>query len=107
MAHQCNRLIAKQVIIDNELSKWARTVMNINRVLKSARLLRALTGLNRKAFDELLVPFAAAINEAKYSSNKSRKRSPGGGRKAQLLHLEDKLLGATRFCEVGRKRCDR
>lgn len=66
--------------------------MNINRVLKSDRLLRALTGLNRKAFDELLVPFAVAINEAKYSSKKARRRAPGGGRKAELLHLEDKLF---------------
>ena len=33
-------------------------MLDINRVLKEDRLLRALTGLNRKAFDELLEAFS-------------------------------------------------
>ncbi len=37
-------------------------MLNINRVLKEDRLLRALTGLNRKAFDELLQAFSALLD---------------------------------------------
>jgi hypothetical protein len=65
-------------------------MLNIHRALNKDRLLRALTGLNRKAFDELLVPFAAAWQEAK--SAKPRQRAPGGGKKARLLSVEEKLF---------------
>ena len=37
-------------------------MLDINRVLKEDRLLRALTGLNRKAFDELLQAFCVQLN---------------------------------------------
>ena len=36
-------------------------MLDINRVLKEDRLLRALTGLNRKAFDELLEAFCVQL----------------------------------------------
>lgn len=57
-----------------------RKMLNINRVLKKDRLLRAFTGLNRKAFDELLQAFENLINkEARSDRQKPRKRSVGGG----------------------------
>ncbi len=37
-------------------------MLDINRVLKEDRLLRALTGLNRKAFDELLEAFCVQLD---------------------------------------------
>ena len=59
---------------------------DINRVLKEDRLLRALTWLNRKAFDELLQTFYAQLElEALANSQKPRLRNLGGGRKARLL----------------------
>lgn len=68
-------------------------MLNINRVLKEDRLLRAFTGLNRKAFDELSQGFENVINqEAIAKSQQPRKRSVGGGRKPRLQRVEDKLF---------------
>jgi hypothetical protein len=55
-------------------------MLNIHRALNNDRLMRALTGLNRKAFDELLVAFAVALHAEKLA--KPRQRAPGGGKKA-------------------------
>ncbi|MEA5623631.1 hypothetical protein [Nostoc sp. UHCC 0251] len=55
-------------------------MLDINRVLKEDRLLRAFSGLNRKAFDELSVALEIVLNvEAIANSQKPRKRSVGGG----------------------------
>lgn len=68
-------------------------MLDINRVLKEDRLLRALTGLNRKAFDELLEAFCVQLNsEAIATMQKHRIRAIGGGRKARLLEPKDKLF---------------
>ena len=68
-------------------------MLNINRVLKEDRLLRAFTGLNRKAFDELSQAFANVIKqEARSDRQKPQKRSVGGGRKPRLQRVEDKLF---------------
>ena len=68
-------------------------MLDINRVLKEDRLLRALTGLNRKAFDELSQGFEIVLNqEAIAKKQKPRKRCVGGGRKARLQRVEDKLF---------------
>ena len=68
-------------------------MLDINRVLKEDRLLRALTGLNRKAFDELLQAFCVQLElEAIANSQKPRLRNLGGGRKARLLQAKDKLF---------------
>ncbi len=37
-------------------------MLDINRVLKEDRLLRAFTGLNRQAFDELSIAFEIVLN---------------------------------------------
>lgn len=59
-----------------------------------SRLLQSLTGLNTTEFEALLPSFSAAWDtfvEDTFESKK-RKRAIGGGRKAELSVLEDKLL---------------
>jgi hypothetical protein len=67
-------------------------VLNIQRALENDRRLRALTGLNRKAFDELCVVFGAVYQESLQCDPKPRKRARGGGRKARLRSMEAKLF---------------
>ena len=67
-------------------------MLNIHRVLENDRLLRALTGLNRKAFDELCAVFGAVYQEVLQSDPKPRKRARGGGRKARLGSMASKLF---------------
>ncbi|NES64408.1 MAG: transposase family protein, partial [Okeania sp. SIO2D1] len=76
-------------------------MLDINRVLKEDRLLRALTGLNLKAFNELLPAFSVQLNSeairltprsANATTQKPRLRARGGGRKARLLQAKDQLF---------------
>jgi hypothetical protein len=67
-------------------------MLNINRALENDRLLRALTGLNRKAFDESCEVFEVVYQESIESDTKPRKRARGGGRKARLRTIESKLF---------------
>lgn len=57
---------------------------------RAHHLMRALTGLHRKAFDELLVAFTASLQAARLA--KPRQRAPGGGKKAQLSGDQEKLF---------------
>ncbi|WP_414572341.1 transposase family protein [Nostoc sp. CCY 9925] len=65
-------------------------MLNIEGALKQDRLLRALTRLNRKAFDALLPSFSSIYFETQQI--KPRQRALGGGRKARLLTTQDKLF---------------
>ncbi|MGD1700224.1 transposase family protein [Dapis sp. BLCC M229] len=65
-------------------------MLNIERALKQDRLLRALTRLNRKAFQSLLLAFIQAYEQT--LRDQPRQRSVGGGRKARLRTFEDKLF---------------
>lgn len=65
-------------------------MLDIQRVLNQDRLLRALTGLNRKAFDALLPTFSLLYEQARHTQ--PRQRAVGGGRKARLLSPQDKLF---------------
>jgi hypothetical protein len=65
-------------------------MLNIERALKQDRLLRALTGLNRKAFDDLLSTFNAVYEQSLLQQ--PRQRAMGGGRKARLHKAQDKLF---------------
>lgn len=65
-------------------------MLNIERALKQNRLLRALTGLNRKAFDALLPTFNAVYEQDLLKQQ--RQRAVGGGRKARLRNPQDKLF---------------
>lgn len=67
-------------------------MLNIQRALENDRLLRALTGLNRKAFDELCDVFGAVYQETLECESKPRQRARGGGRKARLQNMEAKLF---------------
>lgn len=67
-------------------------MLNINRALENDRLRRALTGLNRKAFDQLCEVFEVVYQESIESDTKPRKRARGGGRKARLRTIESKLF---------------
>ena len=64
--------------------------MSIQRVLKQDRLVRALTGLNQKAFDQLLVAFSPVYEQSR--KTQPRQRAVGGGRKARLLGTQEKLF---------------
>jgi hypothetical protein len=55
-------------------------VLDIERVLNQDRLLRALTGLNRKAFDALSAGFSSLYEQSRQAQ--SRQPAVGGGRKA-------------------------
>jgi hypothetical protein len=65
-------------------------MLDIERVLKQERLLRALTGLNRKALEALLVAFSPLYEQARQTQ--PRQRAVGGGRLARLLGTQEKLF---------------
>ncbi len=65
-------------------------MVNIERALKQDRLLRALTGLNRKAFDALLPTFSTVYEQSLLQQ--PRRRAMGGGRKARLRNEQEKLF---------------
>ena len=67
-------------------------MLNIERALENDRLLRSMTGLNRKAFDQLCEVFEVAYQEELERETKPRKRARGGGRKARLSSIESKLF---------------
>lgn len=56
-------------------------MLHIQRVLNQDRLLRALTGLNRKAFDALLATFSPVYEQTRQAQ--LRQREISGGRKAR------------------------
>lgn len=62
---------------------------DIQRALNQDRLLRALTGLNRKAFDALLETFTQVYEETRQTQARQR---AVGGRKARLLSSQAKLF---------------
>lgn len=67
-------------------------MLNIERALETERLLRALTGLNRKAFDELCEVFDAVYQTQHQIERAQRQRGIGGGRKARLATAQTKLF---------------
>jgi hypothetical protein len=67
-------------------------MLNITRALNNDRILRALTGLNRKAFDELCVVFGTVYEESLNKASAPRKRARGGGRKARLQSTQAKVF---------------
>ena len=66
-------------------------MLDINRILKSNRQMRASTGMNIIEF-ELLVPRIDDSISLKILSKKVRKRKAGGGRKGVLNSMELKLF---------------
>ena len=67
-------------------------MLNIKKILSQDRLLRATTGLNRRAFDKLLINFRQVYLSFPIKRKKPRKRKMGAGRKARLITMEQKLF---------------
>jgi hypothetical protein len=67
-------------------------MINLERALNQDRLLRALTGLNRHAFDALLPSFEQVYRASRRAAKPQRQRAMGGGRKARLNSIEAKLF---------------
>lgn len=69
-------------------------MLNLHRVLKDDRLLRAVTGLNLKALEELQPAFEQALAEAPTPrrSKAPRQREAGGGRQPRLATADQKLV---------------
>ncbi|NJL54692.1 transposase [bacterium] len=74
-------------------------MLHLERILQNDRLLRAMTGLNRKAFEELLPSFSEAYRQSQIKPEGERKRAPGGGRKATLRTDRDKLVYILMYCK--------
>lgn len=74
-------------------------MLNLERIFKQDRLLRAMTGLNRKAFEALLPSFAQAYEQSRLNPNVERKRAVGGGRKATLQTSREKLFYILLYCK--------
>ncbi|MGF1603391.1 MAG: transposase family protein [Thermosynechococcaceae cyanobacterium] len=74
-------------------------MLNHERILNQDRLTRAITGLNRKAFEELLPSFAAAYQHSLVKPSGERQRAPGAGRKATLRTMAEKLLYILLYCK--------
>jgi hypothetical protein len=69
-------------------------MLNIDKILCQNRLLRATTGLNRKAFENLLLNFESVYLSLSWSKEREcpRKRHEGGGRKSHLKTIQHKLF---------------
>lgn len=67
-------------------------MLRYEKLKQQPKRLLALTGLARREFEELLPAFGKAYAARYPAAKKKRKRATGGGRKAILQTLEDKLL---------------
>lgn len=68
-------------------------MLDVERVLGEDRLLRAFSGLNYKAFEELQLSFAMALEQlAALAGKQPRHRAVGGGRKGHLGSGCEKLF---------------
>ncbi|HEY9846537.1 MAG TPA: transposase family protein [Candidatus Caenarcaniphilales bacterium] len=74
-------------------------MLSLERILNDDRLLRAMTGLNRKAFEALLPSFTEAYEQHQTKPEAERQRAPGGGRKATLRTMQDKLFYILLYCK--------
>lgn len=74
-------------------------MLNLERILNQDRLLRAMTGLNRQAFEELLPQFAQVYECSLFNPLANRQRAPGGGRKATLRTIDEKLFYVLLYCK--------
>ena len=68
--------------------------INLQRAKKSDRIMRALTGLDTNAFDQLVKPFGQVLNKliAQQAALQPRERAVGGGRTHTLKTIEEKLF---------------
>ncbi|MGL5834780.1 MAG: transposase family protein [Waterburya sp.] len=74
-------------------------MLNLERIFQNERLMRAMTGLNGKAFEQLLPSFSKAYQQSQSQSKENRQRALGGGRKATLRTNRDKLFYILIYCK--------
>jgi hypothetical protein len=74
-------------------------MLNLERILQNDRLMRAMTGLNRKAFENLLPSFSETYQQRQMQSKDKRQRALGGGRKATLRTSRDQLFYILLYCK--------
>lgn len=74
-------------------------MLNLDRIFKQDRLIRAMTGLNQKAFEFLVPSFAEAYSQSRLKPDVKRKRAVGGGRKATLRTSREKLFYILLYCK--------
>jgi len=74
-------------------------MLGLDRILNDDRLLRAMTGLNRKAFETLLPGFTEAYEQRQTKPEAERQQALGGGRKATLRTMQDKLFYILLYCK--------
>ena len=67
-------------------------MFNIHQALSSERLMKSLTGLSIKEFEDLQEPFEQEFKAMKKEHSQPRLRSPGGGRKHTLQTIVEKLF---------------
>lgn len=74
-------------------------MLNLDRILNQDRLIRAMTGLSRPAFDELLPNFTDAYEQSLLKPEVARQRAIGGRCKVTLKRMEEKLLYILLYCK--------
>jgi len=72
--------------------------MRIDRALEDVRLFKALTGVSKQEFEELLPEFERVL--AEHFNRKDRKRIVGGGRKGALKTVKHKLFFILFFLKI-------
>lgn len=73
-------------------------MLNLERIFRDDRLLRAMTGLNRQAFENLLPGFNQAYQQSRSKPDVVRQRASGGGRKATLRTSRNQLFYILLYC---------
>ena len=67
-------------------------MLDVDRVLRQERLMRAMTGLTLPSFARLLVSFSMASEQAEQQDPTPRQRARGGGRKPRLAGIDHQLF---------------
>ncbi len=66
--------------------------MNIPKIMRNERSLKALTGLSKEEFNKLLITFEVVLNQVLRENSKASKRKFGGGAKGRLPDTQSKLF---------------
>lgn len=74
--------------------------MNIKAALHTDRMCKALTGLSRREFENLVADFSWNYHEFEVKRNPNRIREFGGGRNAHLDTIEEKLFYVLYYLRV-------
>ena len=66
--------------------------MNLSRIFKNNRLAKAMTGLTKQEFNDLMPVFAEAVYVEQKLKKPDRQRKMGAGQKGTFKTIEDKLI---------------